>query len=199
MNKWLKVWSIFIFTVGGIVVLLIFGTVYLFFNFRASLIPDEKEEAKVTSQAEQYLQETYPAMVYEISDTLYDNGEHYGDFDYAAVVLNTETQKTFLVYENERTGQMEDDIAFQELSNFIEQVTPKVYSYLTETFGEPQGMAFTPSTDSSSVLNIGLNNKKEEINEEMFQSFINYLQYELNVEHAHVNIMYDNETWTKEF
>jgi hypothetical protein len=49
------------------------------------------------------------------------------------------------------------------------------------------------------MLNIKLNNKREEINEDMFESFIDYLQYELNVEHASINIMYENERWSKEF
>lgn len=203
MNKWLKGWSIFIFSVGGIVILLvillIFGTVFSISYFRASLIPDEKEVAKVISQAEQYLQEKYPTMEYEISGFEYDADEQYGEFDYAAVILNTETQNKFLVYENRHTKQMEDDIAFQELTKFIEQVKPKIYSYITETFGEPQGMAFTPQMNYPPMLNIKLNNKKEEINEDMFESFIDYLQYELNVEHASVNIMYENERWSKEF
>jgi len=199
MNKWLKWWSIFIFSIGGIVILLIFGTVLLFFNFKGSLTPDEKEEAKVLSQAEQYLQEKYPTMEYEISGVEYDKGSEYDKFDYAAVILNTETQNTFMVYENRHTRQMEDDIAFQELTKFIEQVKPKVYSYITETFGEPQSIAFTPSIDNPSSLNIKLNNKKEEINEEMFESFIDYLQHELKVEHANVTIMYENEHWNKEF
>ncbi|EON70686.1 hypothetical protein [Lysinibacillus sphaericus] len=64
-------------------------------------------------------------------------------------------------------------------------------------------MAFTPSyaLGGTPTLNISLNNKKKEINEEMFQSFIDYLQHELNVEQAqaHVNIMYDNEIRDKEF
>lgn len=203
MNKWLKAWSIFIFSVGGIVVLLIFGTFFLFFQFRAVSIPDEKEEAKVISQAEQYLQEKYPTMKYEIDYVLYDEGEQYGDFDYAAVILNTETQKSFMVYENRYTEQIEDDIKIQEETKFIEQVRPKVYSYITETFGELQGMAFTPSSDNEHppTLNISLNNKKEEVNEEMFQTFIDYLQNELNIKHANVHIRYDNETetWAKEF
>ena len=35
----------------------------------------------------------------------------------------------------------------------------------------------------------------------MFQSFIDYLQQELNVEHAYVNFLYDNETeaWSTDF
>lgn len=57
MNKWFKAWSIFIFTIGGIVILPIFGTVLLIFYMRASLIPDEKEQEKVILQAQQYLQE----------------------------------------------------------------------------------------------------------------------------------------------
>lgn len=201
MNKWFKAWSIFIFTIGAIVVLLIFGTVLLFFNIRASLIPDEKEQEKVILQAQQYLQEKYPTMEYEISGTEYDSGEQYGEFDYAAVILNKETQNTFLVYENRHTRQIEDDIAIQEEANFIEQVSPKVYSYITETFGEPQGMAFTPSYSKEypPTLNVGLNNKKEEINEEMLESFINYLRYVLNVERAYVSIMYEDEQWQKEF
>jgi len=199
MNKWSKGWSIFIFSIGGIVVLLIFAIVLLFLNFRESLTPDEKEEAKVISQAEKYLQEKYPTMKYEISGVEYDKGSQHDKFDYAAVIINTETQNTFMVYENRHTKQMEDDIAFQELSKFIEQVTPKVHSYITETFGEPQGISFTPSLDNPSSLNIKLNNKKEEVNEKMFESFIDYLQRELKVEHAHVTIMYENEQWDKEF
>ncbi|MGE7093155.1 hypothetical protein ACQKII_17195 [Lysinibacillus sp. NPDC048646] len=57
-------------------------------------------------------------------------------------------------------------------------------------------MSFTPSdaTGGTPSINIWLNNKKEEINEEMFQPFIDYLQHELNVEHADVTFLYDNET-----
>ncbi|MGE7949073.1 hypothetical protein [Lysinibacillus sp. NPDC093688] len=203
MNKWLKVWSIFIFSIGGIVILLIFLTVFSLFSFRASMIPDRKEEEKVISQAEQYIQETYPTMKYEISHVLYDNDKEYPDFEYAAVILNIDTQKTFMVYENRHTEQMEDDIAIQEEAKFIEQVEPKVNRYITKTFGEPNSMSFTPSysTRAKPVLNIRLTNKKEEINEEMFQTFIDYLQHELKVEHADVTFLYDNETehWSREF
>ncbi|MFF5995079.1 hypothetical protein AAGS61_10010 [Lysinibacillus sp. KU-BSD001] len=201
MNKWFKGWSIFIFSVAGIVLLLVVGTVFVFMNFRASLIPDEKEEEKVLLQAEQYLQETYATMKYEIYHILYDQGEQYGNFDYAAVVVNTETQTTFKVYENTFTEQMEDDILIQEKAAFIEQVKPKVYSYIHETFGEPKGMAFTPSSDVGGIptLNIRLNNTKEEISEEMFQSFIEYLQNELTIEHADVHIMYETEIWNMSF
>jgi len=167
------------------------------------MIPDRKEEEKVISQAEQYIQETYPTMKYEISHVLYDNDKEYADFEYAAVILNTETQKTFMVYENKHTEQMEDDIAIQEEAKFIEQVEPKVNRYLTKTFGEPKSMSFTPSysTSAKPVLTIRLTNKKEEINEEMFQTFIDYLQHELKVEHASVNFLYENETegWSTEF
>jgi len=100
MNKWLTGWSIFIFSIGGLVILLIFGTVFSLFNYRASLTQDEKEEEKVISQAEQYIQEKYPTMKYEIPHVLYDSDDQYPDFEYAAMILNTETQKTFKVYEN---------------------------------------------------------------------------------------------------
>ena len=113
MNKWLRGWSIFIFSIGGIVILLIFGTVFSLFNYRASLIPDKKEEEKVISQAEHYIQEKYPTMKYEISHVLYDSDDQYPDFEYAAMILNTETQKTFKVYENKNTKQIEDDIIIQ--------------------------------------------------------------------------------------
>ncbi len=35
----------------------------------------------------------------------------------------------------------------------------------------------------------------------MFLALIDYLQHELNIEHAHVNIKYDNDNgiWEKEF
>ncbi|KOS61310.1 hypothetical protein FJQ98_01770 [Lysinibacillus agricola] len=203
MNKWLKSWSIFIFSIGGIVIILIFWLVFSLFSFKASMIPDRKEEEKVISQAEQYIQEKYPTMKYEISHVLYDNDKEYPDFEYAAVILNTETQKTFKVYENKHTKQMEDNIIIQEEAKFIEQLRPKVYSYITKIFGEPESISFTPSytTKAAPTLNIRLNNKKEEINEDMFQSFIDYLQHELNVKHAYVNFLYDNETeaWSTDF
>ncbi|WP_336636272.1 hypothetical protein [Lysinibacillus fusiformis] len=61
MNKWLKAWSIFIFTIGGLLVLLIIASVLLFLHLKANLHPDESEEAKVLLQA------YYPTMTYEIS------------------------------------------------------------------------------------------------------------------------------------
>lgn len=207
MNKREKVWpkivvivtGIFLFLVVGLVV----GTFWLIGEFRESSIPDEKEEEKIIEQAAQYLQTKYPDMKYEIEYVLYDEGEQHGNFDYAAVILNTETQKSFMVYENRYTEKVEDDISIQEATEFIEEVTPKVKGYINEKFGETQGIAFTPSDAIGGIptLNIGLNNKKEEINEEMFLSLIDYLQHELNIEHASVNIMYDNdaETWSKDF
>ncbi len=142
MNKWLKAWSIFIFTIAGIVVLLIVGAVFFYRNT------------------------TY---IHGLRKQLY--------------------------------GTKEDDITIQEETNFIEQVRQKVFSYITETFGEPQGMASTPSyaLGGYTYAYYSLKQQKKEINEEMFQSFIDYLQHELNVEQAHVNIMYDNEIRDKEF
>ncbi|WP_249660199.1 hypothetical protein [Lysinibacillus fusiformis] len=60
-NKWLKAWSIFIFTIGGLLVLLIIASVLLFLHFKANLHPDESEVAMVLLQA------NYPTMTYEIS------------------------------------------------------------------------------------------------------------------------------------
>ena len=79
--------GIFLFLVVGLVV----GAFWTFGEFKESLIPDEKEEEKIIDQAEQYLVTKYPNMEYEISYVLYDIGENYGNFDYAAVILNTET------------------------------------------------------------------------------------------------------------
>ncbi|MFJ5770169.1 hypothetical protein [Psychrobacillus sp. NPDC093180] len=191
--------GIFLFLVVGLVV----GAFWLLGEFRESLVTDKKEEEKITAQAKQYLQTEYPNMDYEFSYVLYDVGEQHGNFDYAAIIINKETQKSFMVYENRFTKKVEDDISIQEATKFIEQVTPKVKSYINEKFGETQGIAFTPSDDIEGIpaLNVNLNNKKEEINEEMFLSLIDYLQHELNIEHATVNIMYHNqvESWSEEF
>ncbi|MCZ8540739.1 hypothetical protein [Psychrobacillus psychrodurans] len=195
--------GIFLFLVVGLLI----GSFWLIGEFRESSMADEKEEEKIIEQAEQYLQKKYPDMEYEIQHVLYDESEQHGNFDYAAVILNTKTKESFMVYEDRHTEKIEDDISIQEATEFIEQVTPKVTSYINEKFGDTQGIAFTPTDDIGGIptLNVGLNNKKEEINEEineeMFLSLIDYLQHELNIEHASVNIMYDNdaETWSKEF
>ncbi|MFJ7973813.1 hypothetical protein [Psychrobacillus sp. NPDC096389] len=203
MNRPQKTWYKIVVIVTGIFLFVVVGTFWLLGEFKESLIPDEKEEEKIIEQAEQYLVIKYPNMKYEISYVLFDSGENYGNFDYAAVILNTETQKSFIVYENRFTKKVEDDIPIKEATEFIEQATPKVKSYINERFGETQGIAFTPSSDvgGTPTLNISLKNKKEKINEEMFLSFIDHLQHELNIEHATVNIMYDNdaETWSKDF
>ena len=145
MNKWLKGWNISIFTVAGIVLLLIVITIFLFSNLRASLVPYEEEEGKAIIQAERYLQQIYPTMKYEISHVLYDSDNQYGNFEYAAVIKDTETEKTFKVYQNSNTNKIEDDITIQKEKNFRETIRPQVYSYVTDTFGEPKGIAFTPS------------------------------------------------------
>lgn len=139
--------GIFLFLVVGLVV----GSFWLINEFRESSIPDEKEEERIIEQAEQYLQTKYPDMKYEIQRVLYYKGEQHGNFDYAAVILNTETQKSFMVYENRFTKKVEDDISIQEATEFIEEVTPKVKSYLNEKFGETQGIAFTPSSDIGGI------------------------------------------------
>ncbi|MEG0450301.1 MAG: hypothetical protein RR595_10630 [Lysinibacillus sp.] len=177
MNTQKNGWSKFFFAVSVILLLLIGGTIFVISELMASSIPDEKEEEKIVAQAEQYLQERYPNMNYEVSYVIYDSGEQYGNFDYAAMILDKETQKSFMVYENRYTEKMEDDLSIQEATEFIKQVQPKVYSYIEETFGETKGMAFTPSSDVGGIptLNIWLNNKKEEINEEMFLSLTDYL------------------------
>lgn len=79
------------------------GTVFLFMYLRASLVPDEKEMEKATEQAEQYLQTKYPEMKYQISHISYNSEEKSGNYDYAAMVFDTETQKSFMVYENRIT------------------------------------------------------------------------------------------------
>ena len=203
MNKWLKGWSIFIFSIGGIVVLLLLGIIVIFMDLRASLIPDEKEMEKVTEQAEQYLQTNYPEMKYEITDVSYNSEEKSGNYDYAAMVLDTETQKTFMVYENRRTEKMEDDISIQAQEEFLKQVKPKIERYINENLGEINQLALTPSDEIGGThsLNFSLNNTKDELNEEMFLSFIDYLQYELKIEHVSVSIRYDNknELWHKSY
>jgi len=203
MNKWLKGWSIFFFSIGGIALLLLLVIIVVFMDLRASLIPDEKEMEKVTEQAEQYLQTKYPEMKYEIYDVSYNSEEKSGNYDYAAMILDTETQKTFMVYENRRTGKMEDDISIREQEEFLKQVKPKIERYINESLGEIKQLALTPSNEIGGThsLNFSLNNKKDELNEEMFLSFIDYLQDELKIEHVSVSIMYDNgnELWNKEF
>ena len=203
MNKWLKGWSIFIFSIGGIVVLLIVGSVFFIMAFRSSLIPDEKEMEKVTEPAEQYLQTNYPEMKYEITGVSYNSEEKSGNYDYAAIILDTETQKTFMVYENRRTGKMEDDISIQEQEEFLKQVKPKIERYINENLGEIDQLALTASDGIGGThsLNFSLNNTKDELNEEMFLSFIDYLKYELKIEHVSVSIMYDNENevWHKSY
>ena len=203
MNKWLKGWSILFFSIGGIALLLLLVIIVVFMDLRASLIPDEKEMEKVTEQAEQYLQTNYPEMKYEITGVSYNSEEKSGNYDYAAIILDTETQKSFMVYENRRTGKMEDDIPIQEQEEFLKQVKPKIERYINENLGEIDQLALTASDEVGGIpsLNIGLNNKKDELNEEMFLSFIDYLQYELKIEHAYVSILYDNENeiWHKEF
>ena len=172
-------------------------------DLRASLIPDEKEMEKVTEQAEQYLQTNYPEMKYEITGVSYNSEEKSGNYDYAAMILDTETQKTFMVYENRRTEKMEDDIPIQEQEEFLKQVKPKIEHYINENLGEINQLALTPSDEIGGThsLNFSLNNKKDELNEEIFLSFIDYLQYELEIEHVSVSIRYDNknEIWSKDF
>ena len=203
MNKWLKGWSIFFFSIGGIALLLLLVIIIVFMDLRASLIPEEKEMEKVTGQAEQYLQTKYPEMKYEIYDVSYNSEEKSGNYDYAAMILDTETQKTFMVYENRRTGKMEDDIPIREQEEFLKQVKPKIERYINENLGEIKQLALTPSNEIGGThsLNFSLNNTKDELNEEMFLSFIDYLQYELKIEHVSVSIKYDNgnELWGKEF
>ena len=202
VNKWLKGWSIFIFSIGGIVVLLILVIIVAFMDFRAALIPDEKEMEKVTEQAEQYLQTNYPEIKYEITDVAFASIDAI-NYDYAAIILDTETQKTFLVYENRRAGKMQDDIPIREQEEFLKQVKPKIDRYINENLGEIKQLALTPSNEIGGThsLNFSLNNKKDELNEEMFLSFIDYLQDELKIEHVSVSIMYDNEneSWHKSY
>lgn len=184
-----------------ILLLLILVIIFALMYFRASLIPDEKEMEKVTEQAEQYLQTKYPEMKYEISDVSYNSEKKSGNYDYAAIILDTETQKSFMVYENRRTRKMEDDITIREEEEFLKQVKPKIDSYINEKFGETKEIALTASYEVGGIpsLNIRLNNKKDELNKEMFLSFIDYLQNELNIEHLSVSIEYDNEFWSKKF
>ena len=142
-------------------------------------------------------------MKYEISDISYNSEQQSGNYDYAAIVFDTETQKSFMVYENRITGKTEDDISIQEEEEFLKQVKPKIDSYINQKFGEAKGISLTASYEVGGIpsLNIGLNNNKEEVSEEMFLSFINYLQNELKIEHAYVSIQYDNgnELWDKSY
>jgi len=202
MNKWLKVWSIIVFTIVGIALLSLLVLIFTWFGFKAAMTPDEKEMEKITEQAEQYLQTNYPEMKYEITDVAFASIDAI-NYDYAAIILDTETQKTFLVYENRRTGKMEDDIPIREQEEFLKQIKPKIERYINENLGEIDQLALTASDEIGGThsLNFSLNNTKDELNEEMFLSFIDYLKYELKIERLSVSIRYDNdnELWHKEF
>lgn len=202
MNKSLKGWNIFIFTIVGIALLSLLVLIFTWFGFKAAMTPDEKEMEKTTEQAEQYLQTNYPEMKYEITDVAFASIDAI-NYDYAAIILDTETQKTFLVYENRRTGKMEDDIPIREQEEFLKQIKPKIERYINENLGEIDQLALTASDEIGGThsLNFSLNNTKDELNEEMFLSFIDYLKYELKIERLSVSIRYDNdnELWNKEF
>lgn len=200
-DKVVKGCSVFIVLVTITVLALLIAIPILFSDFNADFRGEltKNEKKKVISQTEQYLYDTYPTMKYEIYDFINDNDESYDNFEYAAMVRNTETTETFVVYENMDKKQIEDT---QEEGKFInEQVKPKVISYVNKTFGEPQRIIVRPpyEVDGQSTIFLHLNNKKEDVNEEMFQSFIDYLQVELHVKHANVSILYDNQKWIREF
>lgn len=126
LNSREKGWSTFILVVSGIVLLIIGAAVLFFIEFRASLEPNEKEMEKATEQAKLYLQKNYPEMQYKITGVSYNSEEKVENYDYAALILDKETQNSFMVYENKRTGKMEDDLSIQREEEALKRLEPEI-------------------------------------------------------------------------
>lgn len=89
---------------GGIVVLL----AILIFLFRMGLEGSDTKREEIMKEAQVYVKEKFQKKM-TVSESIYDSGENFPYFDYAAKVRSDEDDNLiFFVFYNEKTKQLED-------------------------------------------------------------------------------------------
>lgn len=103
MNKTKKILlTLFILFLAALI-----GVFVLFYSFNQGMKADPEEEDKIRSTADQYVKTTFTTEM-EIYDVLFDNMGNQANFDYAAKVRDNQSGTEFLVYVNNKTGEVED-------------------------------------------------------------------------------------------
>lgn len=188
MNKVLKS----IFWILGVILVVFLILSFLWYQ---QIKPNKNEEEKTRLQAQEYLKENFKGKNYKVYDILNDNMGNYGYFDYAAKVTNPSGSIDFLVYYNKETHQMEDSYTIGKKETYIRnEVKPKITTYAKKLLGDKIDVSaeYEYSTGKPLII-IRVHRKPHSTDEHNFYNTVNYLQNELKVQHADVNMFYPDE------
>jgi len=178
--------------VGIVVAALIGFAVY----FLTGTLPYKDEEDLVKKQATQYLKTNpdFKGGDYEIYGTVYDNMGNFGIDGYAAKVRNKDTGEEFLVYYNKTIDKMQDTKTEEANEKMVEEIKPKIMSYIKEKFGKitTSDVGYSTDTDKT-IISFSLPRKKEQGDEERFNEFITFIQNQVGLQHAEVIMGFDEK------
>ena len=182
----------FIYILSGIIIIaLLFVLIYI-----KSPIYKEKEQQKAIKQTEQYLTETYQDLNYEILSV--DSSRHYGYFEHAVTVQNTETNETFDVFYDKNMDRMEDSIKLEKTEQYLtNEIQPKIEKYIEEHFGETKYITASYYMETGKpLIVVTFNENHKDITQTEYDTFVAYLENTLGIDHANVIVDYWNRALT---
>ena len=178
----------FMYILGGIInIALLVVLAYIL-----SPIYDEKKKEEAIKQTEFYLAENYQDLNYEILSV--ESSSHYGYFEHAVKVQNTETQETFEVFYDKKMDRMEDSIKLDKTEKLLmNDIKPEIEKYVKEHFGETRyiDVGYYMETGKP-MIHVMFEENHDDITQNDFETFLTYLQETLGLEHANVIVDYWN-------
>jgi len=89
---------------------------------------------------------------------------------------------------------MQDSKTEEANEKMVEEMKPKITSYIKEKFGEVTTSDVGYSTDTGKTnISFSLPRNKEQGDEERFNEFISFIQNQLGLEHADVTMGFDDK------
>lgn len=159
-------------------------------------LPDKDKEDLVNKQASQYLKTNpvYKEGDYEVYGTLYDNMGNFGINGYSAKVRNKDTGEEFLVYYNKTIDEMQDTKTEEANEKMIEEIKPKIISYIEEKFGKVTTCSVDYTSDiGKTIISFSLPRNKEQGDEVRFNELISFIQNQAGLQHADVTMGFDEK------
>ncbi|UOQ95544.1 hypothetical protein MUO14_11835 [Halobacillus shinanisalinarum] len=191
----------------GIAGVIGFVIVFLVIAFIIEVSPNQGKENKVKEQAKTYIAKTYTDEM-NVYDTLYDNMGNHPEFEYAAKVRNEKTGITFLVYQDERTSNMEDtytsELMESKLSDRLEPHIEKMFEQVdkvrviyeqtsaSKEFNSKEDRPNIQESEATPTINVVLNRESKETDEKTLNSLVKIIKNDIGLKHAFVSIEYSD-------
>lgn len=190
MNIWKRR---FTYIIKGIIVI----GLLIFLVLKINDFFHERAQQEAIEHTKNYLDKNYPDITYEILDVdSSTNFKHYGYFEHAVKVQNTETNEIFDVYYDKKMNRMEDSLKLNQIEQHLtENVAPKVEAYVEQHFGKSRYISVDYFMETGKpMIVVTFNEKDRDITKAEFDAFVTYIKEQIGVEHANVIVKY----WMRE-